>query len=96
MENGNDYILSLFFPENAGRNIESEFEVGKGESTRSDIDFRFNSNHLEAENIIEDLKGVGNNAGSAGPNPKWNTALRATYPPYIRFSPGAPVQHVLN
>ncbi|HKX29151.1 MAG TPA: RHS repeat-associated core domain-containing protein [Blastocatellia bacterium] len=56
----------------------------KGE-TRSDIDFRVDTKHPQANDIIEELKKVSNGAGTAGV--KWSTSDRSTYPPYIKVSP---------
>ena len=69
-----------------GRNIETDLPSHvKGDNTRSDIDFRIDTNHPRVAEIIEDLKRVGNGAGSAGM--KWSTADRDTVPPFMRFEP---------
>ena len=71
--------------EGLGRNIETDFPVGKGWWTRSDIDFRIDASDPQVKDLIDDLNGVGNGAGSAGT--QWSTKDYNTYPPYIRFSP---------
>jgi hypothetical protein len=73
-----------------GRNIGTNLPVGKDPpglpgTTRSDIDFRIDTSHPQASELISDLQKVGNGAGSAGT--KWGTNQRPTYPPVIRFSP---------
>ncbi|SRR5258708_717045 len=70
-----------------GRNVETNLPVGKAPlgKTRSDIDFRIDASHPRAKEMIEELKKVGNNAGSA--SKEFNTNDRPTEPPYIRFSP---------
>lgn len=74
-----------------GRNIDSEYPVGKPESTdtedrtRSDIDFRIDTTHPQAQQLIDELKRVGQGAGSA--SFKHGTNHRDTVPPYIRISP---------
>ncbi|MBO0797479.1 MAG: RHS repeat protein [Blastocatellia bacterium] len=77
---------------NEGRNIFTDFPVGKGvagdQPTRSDIDFRADKTHPQATAMFEELKKVGNGAGTAGP--KWSTGDRSTYPPYIRITPDSP------
>ncbi|MCA9091419.1 MAG: hypothetical protein KDA90_22620 [Planctomycetaceae bacterium] len=75
---------------NQGRNVGTNLPAGKGPGTRSDIDFRIDAAHPEAEALIAELRGVGNNAGTAGK--RWSTnpdspGGRATEPPYIRFTP---------
>lgn len=59
--------------------------MGKGEGTRSDIDTRIDTNHPEADNIIEEINNVSGGAGNA--SRKHSTADRETYPPFIRISP---------
>jgi hypothetical protein len=80
-----------------GRNIDTNLPVGKqirgGPPTRSDIDFRIDAAHPKAADIIRDLQGVGNGAGTAGS--KWTTnpttpGGRPTEPPLIRFNPKSP------
>ena len=66
-------------------NIETNLPVGKGWGTRSDIDFRIDTTHPQLDQLISDLKKVGNGAGSAGM--RWSTTERATKPPCIRFAP---------
>ena len=68
-----------------GRNVETTLPVGKGESFRSDIDFRIDATHPQVGNVIKDLKEVGNGAGSA--STKYSTTTRPTKPPFIRFGP---------
>ena len=70
-----------------GRNIASDLPVGKAPraTTRSDIDFRIDTTHPQADQLISDLNKVGNGAGRAGT--EWDTAERGTEPPYIRFTP---------
>jgi len=69
-----------------GRNINTDFPVGKGPGTRSDIDFRIDASHPEVNNLINALKAVGNNAGRAAA--RFSTGIRPTKPPFIRFTPG--------
>ena len=68
-----------------GRNIGSDLPVGKGPGTRSDIDFRIDTSHPQADELISDLQRVGNGAGNAGT--KWGPNQYPTYPPFIRFTP---------
>ncbi len=68
-----------------GRNIGAKLPVGKGPGTRSDIDFRIDTNHPKVLELIQELKNVGNGAGSAGL--KHGINQRATRPPIIRFAP---------
>jgi hypothetical protein len=77
-----------------GRNIGTDLPVGKeirgGPPTRSDIDFRIDTAHPQAADLIKDLQGVGNGAGTAGPNWSTNPTTprgRPTEPPLIRFNP---------
>jgi RHS repeat-associated protein len=73
-----------------GRNVGTILPAGKGPGTRSDIDFRIDAAHPQADALIADLQGVGSGAGTAGPRWGTNPATaggRATEPPYIRFSP---------
>jgi len=67
-----------------GRNIETTLPVKKGKKFRSDIDFRIDATHPKVDDLIKDLKRVGNGAGSA--STEFSTT-RATYPPFIRFEP---------
>jgi RHS repeat-associated protein len=69
----------------AGRNIETSLPAGKGVNMRSDIDFRIDASHPQVNDLIKDLKGVGNGAGSA--STRYSTTTRATTPPFIRFGP---------
>ncbi|MCE9533163.1 MAG: hypothetical protein K8T89_18855 [Planctomycetes bacterium] len=81
--------------EGEGRNIYTNFPVDKKEKdgeppTRSDIDFRIDAAHPQIDDIIEDLKKIGNGAGTAGRDWSTNPATprgRATKPPFIRFFP---------
>jgi hypothetical protein len=64
-----------------------------GPPTRSDIDFRIDAAHPKASELIKDLQGVGNGAGTAGPD--WTTnpmtpGGRPTVPPLIRFNLQSP------
>lgn len=69
-----------------GRNIhQPEFPVGKGPGTRSDIDTRIDTSHLQAADIINDVNGVSGGAGNA--SMKHSTATRPTFPPFIRIEP---------
>jgi hypothetical protein len=68
-----------------GRNIESSLPVGKGANFRSDIDFRIDASHPQVDDLISELKGVGNGAGSA--STRYSTTTRATTAPFIRFTP---------
>jgi hypothetical protein len=86
--------------ENEGRNILTDLPIGKdpfpgANVSRSDIDFRMDITIESAEDLVRELKAVGNGAGSAGMNPKWSTAPpplgRPTEPPFIRFSPQIPI-----
>ena len=69
-----------------GRNIGTNQPVGRqikgGPPTRSDIEFRIDAAHPQAEALIQQLQGVGNGAGTAGR--KWTT--NPTEPPFIRFN----------
>lgn len=73
-----------------GRNVETGFTVGKDipgcPPTRSDIDFRIDTQHPFVEDLISDLRRVGGGAGRA--STKFGTDHRPTYPPFIRFTPG--------
>lgn len=60
--------------------------VGKGPGTRSDIDFRIDTDHPNVDSLIKDLGKVGGGAGNA--SLKHGTNHRPTYPPVIRTSPG--------
>ena len=68
-----------------GRNIDTNFPKGKypKETTRSDIDFKVDGNHPQIEEIMRELRGVGNGVGSA--ERKYD--IRNTRPPSIRFEP---------
>ena len=68
-----------------GRNIETHLPVGKGENTRSDIDFRINTEHNNVDELMRDLNNVGDGAGNA--SLKHGTNHRPTYPPFIRIDP---------
>lgn len=68
-----------------GRNVETDFPVGKGDNTRSDIDFRIDTEHENVGELISDLKAVGNGAGSA--SRRHGTNHRPTSPPFIRTKP---------
>jgi RHS repeat-associated protein len=74
---------------NRGRRVFTDLPMGKdgleAPLTRSDIDFRIDAAHPKAAALIEDLKKVGNGAGTAGA--KWSTKDRETYPPYIKITP---------
>ena len=76
-----------------GNNIGTNLPVGKqikgGPPMRSDIDFRIDAAHPQAEALIQELQKVGNGAGSAGLD--WTTnpltpGGRPTEPPFIRFN----------
>ena len=54
-------------------------------TTRSDIDFRIDTQHPQVNNIIEEINQVGKGAGNA--STKHGTDHRPTYPPYIRITP---------
>ena len=62
-----------------GCNVATDLPVGKGSDKRSDIDFRYDASHPQAESIRTDLKGLGGGAGSA--SPRHSTTDRATKPP---------------
>jgi hypothetical protein len=68
-----------------GRNIDTDLPVGEGEGTRSDIDFRIDGGHPAVNDLIEELKAVGNGAGSASLKYIYN--FRPTKEPFIRFTP---------
>jgi RHS repeat-associated protein len=68
-----------------GRNVDTNFPVGKGEYTRSDIDFRIDTTHPSVNDLMKELNTVGEGAGNAGL--KHGTDHRPTYPPFIRFTP---------
>jgi RHS repeat-associated protein len=60
-------------------------------TTRSDIDFKIDGSHPQVDALIEDLRKVSNNAGTA--DKQWSYCKKATYPPYIRFSPKKPIEY---
>jgi hypothetical protein len=69
-----------------GNNIETNFPVGHDEVTeRSDIDFKIDNTHPAVDDLIADLKAVGNGAGTAGRF--WSYVLEETRAPAIRFTP---------
>jgi len=69
-----------------GNNIDTDLPVGHDPGTqRSDIDFKFDARHPASDDIVDELKDVGNGAGSA--DPKYSTHLKDTRAPYIRFTP---------
>jgi hypothetical protein len=68
-----------------GRNINTDFPAGKGRLTRSDIDFRIDTNHPRVNELIDDLRNVGGGAGSA--SIRHGTNHRPTVKPFIRFIP---------
>ncbi len=76
-----------------GRNIQTDLPVGKPSrkrpKTRSDIDFRFDTAHPNAIQIMKRLRNVGNGGGRASLNFSNNPTApngRITMPPYIRFT----------
>jgi hypothetical protein len=72
-----------------GNNIDTDLPVGGDPDTqRSDIDFRIQANHRRANEIISDLRKVGNGAGRA--NKKFAIGNPPTEPPFIRIAPGKP------
>jgi RHS repeat-associated protein len=76
--------------QNINTNLLLREQVPPGQPYRSDIDFRIDAAHPQADALIADLKRVGNGAGSAGKNWSTNPATqggRATEPPLIRFTP---------
>lgn len=69
-----------------GRHIDTDLPIGHTDDIhRSDIDFRIDSKHPQARELIADLRKVGNGAGRA--DLKYSTADQPTYPPFIRFTP---------
>lgn len=72
-----------------GRDIDTNYPVGKNTAdsspTRSDIDFRIDTRHPKVLELIEELRRVGNGAGSASTD--HGTNHRKTRRPYIRFVP---------
>jgi len=54
-------------------------------TTRSDLDFRIDTQHPQVNNIIEDIKKIGRGAGNA--SLKHGTDHRPTYPPYFSILP---------
>jgi hypothetical protein len=79
-----------------GRKVGSDLPVGKDSpgrpgTTRSDIDFRIDADHPQVDQLIGDLREVGNGAGRAARDFSNNPATpggRATRAPFIRFTPG--------
>jgi hypothetical protein len=62
-----------------------------GSRARSDIDFRIDADHPQVDQLIGDLREVGNGAGRAARDFSNNPATpggRATRAPFIRFTPG--------
>ena len=73
---------------NIETNLPMKISVPAGEPYRSDIDFRIDAAHPEAEALIKDLNNVGNYAGAAGTKWSSNPATpggRATKAPFIQF-----------
>ena len=56
-----------------------------GPNTRSDIDFRIDSAHPAAFDLVDELRAVSNGAGSASLRYAYN--FRGTKPPFMRFHP---------
>lgn len=76
-----------------GRGIDNpSLPVGKDPGTRSDIDFRYDTLHPQADSLATDLNNVANGAGNASPRYSSNpldviNAGRESYPPVIRIGP---------
>jgi len=69
-------------------------EVPADKPSRSDIDFRIDSGHPQAKDLIDDLKKVGDNAGTAGKEWSTNPEMprgRPTEAPFIRITPDGAV-----
>ncbi|MCP4359955.1 MAG: RHS repeat-associated core domain-containing protein, partial [Chloroflexi bacterium] len=66
-----------------GRAINTNFPEGKGDYTRSDIDFRINTKHPLVNDLMKELNNVSNEAGKAS----LKHGTRQTYQPFIRFTP---------
>ena len=69
----------------AGRNIESNFPVGKGPGTRSDIDIRVDGQAVinSGGRLADELKNIGNDPNLVQLLNRYGDV----YPPFIRISP---------